>query len=78
MYDASQFGQLNRLTWEFGIYIPISHRNQLGSGCGASTLTKLMVVRRIIRTYKSPFYLQAAREQPVTLALLPVESCEML
>jgi hypothetical protein len=31
-----------------------------------------------VRTHKSPFYLQAAREQPVTLALLPVESCEML
>jgi hypothetical protein len=56
MYDASQFGQLNRLTGDFGI----------------------ADFRRIFRTHKSPFYLQAAREQPLTLALLPVESCELL
>jgi hypothetical protein len=28
MYDASQFGQLNRLTEDFGMCIPI-HRNRL-------------------------------------------------
>ena len=56
MYDASQFGQLNRLTGDFGI----------------------ADFRRIFRTHKSPFYLQAAREQPLTLALLPVESYELL
>ena len=56
MYDASQFGQLNRLTWDFGI----------------------ADLRRIIRTHKSLFYLQVAREEPVTVALLPVKSCEML
>ena len=69
---ARQFGQLNLVTWDFRICSPIlSHRMRLD-------WLQLRVVRRIIRMHKSPFYLQAAREQPVTLALLPVESCEML
>ena len=77
MYDASQFGQLNRLTRGFWYVDPdVDPREQLGR-CEA--VAQAMVIRRVIRTHKSAtFYLQVGREQPVTLALLPVESCEML
>ena len=44
MYDASQFGQLNRLTEDFGMCYPV-HGNQLGQGWEPPIRThKLMLV----------------------------------
>jgi hypothetical protein len=64
MYDASQFGQLNRLTWDLSY-------TDLHNGLKKVMLTNSPIIRA--RTNR-----QAARERPVTLSLLPVETCEML
>jgi hypothetical protein len=68
MYDASQFGQLNRLIWDFSICRP--SQGKLGSGVASCTGSSA-------RKNRLPYF-QAAREQPVTLALLPVDFCEIL
>ena len=57
---------------------PCTMRHNSGSWTDLPGILAYADLRRVIRTHKSPFYLQVGREQPVTLALLPVESCEML
>jgi len=48
MYDASQFGQLNRLTGDFGMWTPMWLAE-----CDLKPTPKLKVVRQLIRTHKS-------------------------
>jgi hypothetical protein len=57
MYNASQFGQLNRFTGDFGICRPIFEAagTSLVRVWPQATLIELMVVHRIIRTHELAF-----------------------
>jgi hypothetical protein len=77
MYNASQFGQLNRFTGDFGIGRPISKAagTSLVRIWPQATFIELMDGRWITQRTNCPLYFQTARDHPVTL---PVEACEML
>ena len=74
MYDASQLGQLNRLTGDFGMWTPMWLVE-----CDLKPTPKLKLVRSTDpHAQMSALYFQSSREQPVTVGPLPVGSCEDL